>query len=193
MEFGRACRSISEQDCCDPFPFPPTTTSILFPQACDLANTTVDRYRLDLGDVADDIKVHTPSTPRTSPAGTRLGVAASLYHICVRGSEGALGCEATAICDRELDIRRRRALMVPSNEIRIHGARRRDILRVELGRSAPATMIVGMSAGGGRDGPAQPLVDGGWPSQRAARTPRVAAGRRPARRQQHATAIGAAP
>ncbi len=81
--------------------------------------------------------------------------------------------------------------MVPSNEIRIHGARRRDILRVELGRSAPATMIDGMSAGG-RDGPAQPLVDGGWPSQRAARTQRVAAGRRPARRQQHATAIGAA-
>ncbi len=46
--------------------------------------------------------------------------------------------------------------------------------------------------GGCRDRPAQPLVDGGWPSQRAARTQRVAAGRRPARRQQHATAIGAA-
>jgi len=53
-------------------------------------------------------------------------------------------------------------------------------------------MIDGMSAGGCRDGPAQPLVDGGWPSQRAARTQPVAAGRRPARRQQHATAIGAA-
>jgi len=62
VEFSWACRSIGKQYRGAAFPFPPPTPSIPFPQARNLANTTVDRNRLDLGDVADDSKAHTPST-----------------------------------------------------------------------------------------------------------------------------------
>ena len=62
VEFGCACRSIGQPYRGDSFPFPPPTTSILFAQARNLADTTVDRNRLDRGDVADDSKAYTLST-----------------------------------------------------------------------------------------------------------------------------------
>ncbi len=62
VEFSRARCSIGKQHCGDPFALPPPSTSVLFPQTRDLANATIERNRLDLSDVAENSKAHTPST-----------------------------------------------------------------------------------------------------------------------------------
>jgi len=62
VEFSRARCSIGKQHCGDPFALPPPSTSVLFPQTRDLENATIERNRLDLSDVAENSKAHTPST-----------------------------------------------------------------------------------------------------------------------------------
>jgi hypothetical protein len=86
VEFSRARCSIGKQHCGDPFALPPPSTSILFPQTRDLANATIERSRLDLSDVAENSKAHTPATFQRI-IGREIGPVSrhSLYHFCGRG------------------------------------------------------------------------------------------------------------
>lgn len=58
MDFREPNPAVPQPNPGAPFHLPPVAFAIQAPKSCEVADSTTDRDRLDVGDVADELEVH---------------------------------------------------------------------------------------------------------------------------------------